>query len=163
MEAANVAAIYPILSTAFVPGAPNPTITIFHMGDRTRELSHRVSLFSKDSLQIRHNALEAARIASNRVLSGSLGKNYHFTTKIYPHHILRENPIAKGAGADRFQKGMKGAFGKTIGTAAQVKSGQELMHIDVDENNIERAKTALERAGKKLPCKYKIEVKKVGA
>jgi large subunit ribosomal protein L10e len=148
---------------AFVPGAPNPKITIFHMGDRTREFSYRVSLFSKQGIQVRHNALEAARIASNKVLSETLGKSYHFTIKIYPHNILRQKTMATGAGADRFSTGMAKPFGKPIGSAARVKSGQEIMYVDVDENNVEKAKVALERAGNKLPCKCAIGVKKVSA
>jgi len=145
----------------FVPGAPHSKITIYHMGDRTREFSHRVGLFSKDPIQIRDASLETARVASNRVLSSNLGKAYHFHIKVHPHHILRENPIAKGAGADRFQKGMKQAFGKTIGSAARVKKDQEIMYVGVDENGIEKAKMALDKAGKKLPCKFKLQVKKV--
>ncbi len=148
---------------AFVSNAPNPKIRIFHMGNKTKEFPYRVSLYVKEGVQIRHNALEAARIVSNRFLNNNLGKSYHFHIKIYPHHILRENPIAKGAGADRFQTGMKHAFGKTIGLAARVKPGQEIMYVDVEENGIEKAKMALHRAGKKLPCKYSLEIRKVGS
>ena len=46
---------------------------------------------------------------------------YFFQLRIYPHHILRENPLAAGAGADRMSTGMKCAFGKPISVAARVK------------------------------------------
>ena len=78
--------------------------------------------------------------------------------KVYPHHILRENPLAAGAGADRFSTGMKASFGKPIGNAARVKKGQVLIELRVGKANIELARTALARATKKLPCSFKVEV-----
>ncbi len=142
---------------SFVKGFPQPKITIFDMGNPKGEFKYKLSLISKDNLQIRHNALEAARVAANKLLS-PLGEAYHFKIKVYPHHILRENPLATGAGADRFQQGMARAFGKPIGTAAQVKKNQEIMFVRVNEEHLERAKEALRRAGHKLPCKFTIKV-----
>ncbi len=76
----------------------------------------------------------------------------------YPHHVLRENPIAAGAGADRMSTGMKKSFGRTIGTAAQVKRGQPLFVVDVNKQNVEVARKALKRASYKLPGTCIIEI-----
>jgi ribosomal protein L16/L10AE len=46
-----------------------------------------------------------------------------------PHHTLRENPLAAGAGADRLSTGMKHSFGKTIGTACQVHKGKVIFEL----------------------------------
>lgn len=77
---------------------------------------------------------------------------------VYPHHVLRENPLAAGAGADRMSMGMQLAFGKPIGRAAQIKKGQTIVTVKVDKQNINVAKNALERFSHKLPCSCSIKV-----
>ena len=45
-------------------------------------------------------ALEAMRITAVRALDASLGReNYHLQVRAYPHHVLRQNKQASGAGA----------------------------------------------------------------
>ena len=78
--------------------------------------------------------------------------------RVYPHHILRENPLAAGAGADRMSTGMKHSFGKSIGIAAQVRKGQTLFQIQVNKEHLDTAKKALKLAGSKLPCSTSIEI-----
>ncbi|MBR9703247.1 50S ribosomal protein L16, partial [Candidatus Woesearchaeota archaeon] len=73
-----------------------------------------------------------------------------------PHHILRENPLASGAGADRMSTGMKMSFGKPIGLAAQVRKGKKIIEISVDPQNVATAKLALKRAASKFPCACRI-------
>jgi len=103
--------------------------------------------------------LESAKQSSNKILEATLGlAGYHLKLKPYPHHVLRENPLASGAGADRFSTGMQKAFGKPLGNAAQVKKGSTIFQISVDKNNIPLAKQALERASKKLPCSCTIQL-----
>ncbi|MCD6547299.1 MAG: 50S ribosomal protein L16 [Nanoarchaeota archaeon] len=146
---------------SYVRGAPYPKIVLFDMGNRSADFPYRVSLISKDNVQIRHNALEAARVAVNKKLSKKVGEaNYYFKVKVYPHHVLRENPLAAGAGADRFQTGMSHSFGKPIGLAAQVKKGQEIMYVDTTEKYVDIAKEALKQAIYKCPMKGHIEVVK---
>ena len=72
--------------------------------------------------------------------------------------MLRENPIAAGAGADRFSTGMQKAFGKPIGIAAQIKRGQVIFQLSIDKANLALGKSALERASKKLPCNCGIQM-----
>ena len=77
----------------------------------------------------------------------------------YPFHILRENPVATGAGADRFSTGMQKSFGKPLGSAAQIKKGQTIFSLSIDKANLELARKALKRAASKLPCHCTIEIK----
>ncbi len=146
---------------SYVRGAPYSKIVMFDMGNRRANFPYRIKLISKNNVQIRHNALESARIAVNKKLSENIGtNNYYFKIKTYPHHVLRENPLAAGAGADRFQTGMSHSFGKPIGLAAQVRKGQEIMYVDTDEKHINAAKKAIKQATYKFPLKAQIEIVK---
>ena len=69
----------------------------------------------------------------------------------YPHHVLRENKQATGAGADRVSQGMRLAFGKAVGTAARVIPGQKIYTCYANPQNIEKVKDALRHGGHKLP------------
>jgi len=66
-----------------------------------------------------------------------------------------------GAHADRLQDGMRGAFGKAIGTAARVKSDQSIIAVDVNEEGLEVAREALKRGEAKLPVTCRIKIEKV--
>jgi large subunit ribosomal protein L10e len=134
---------------------------IFDMGNKTFNFPYRVSLKSKSKMQIRHNALESTRIAVNKMLTDKVGdSNYYFKIKLYPHHVLRENTTASGAGADRFSTGMAHSFGKPIGLAAQIKRGQELMFVDTKIEYLDAVKLALKQATYKCPFKGQIEAAK---
>ena len=102
---------------AFVKGIPGSKISLFDMGTKGKHFGWRVSLVSKEAKQIRHNSLESARMAGQRTLAKLIGvQNFYFKIKTFPHQILRENPIAGGAGADRYSTGMTHAFGKPTST-----------------------------------------------
>jgi len=139
-------------------GFPHMKVIKFDMGDPRREYSAVIRLNSCKSMNVRHNALESARMTSNRLLEKTIGKEYHLRIKVYPFHVLRENPLASGAGADRMSTGMKKSYGKSIGCAARVKEGQTLMELKINEANIKLGKEALSRAAKKFPCSCKIVV-----
>ena len=140
-------------------GFPQMKIVRFDMGNPKGEFDSIVKLNSKRSMNIRHNAFESARMTSNGLLERTLGKEYHLKIKVYPFHVLRENPLAAGAGADRMSTGMKKSFGKPIGSAARIKEGQTLIEVRIDKEHINLAKKALNRASKKLPCSCKIVAK----
>src|SRR3989338_243933 len=134
-------------------GYPNIKITKFDMGNPNGKFDALIKLNALRSMNIRHNALEAARMSSNRLLEKTIGLNsYHFKLKPFPHHVLRENPLAAGAGADRMSTGMKLAYGKTIGAAARVLNGQTIIELRIGKENIKLGKEALLRAAKKVPC-----------
>jgi large subunit ribosomal protein L10e len=127
------------------------------MGNYVKKFPHKVLLVSKADIQLRHNAIESARMACIRLLEGTLGKNgFRFQVRVYPHHILRENPLAAGAGADRMSTGMQRSFGKCIGLAAQVKKGKTIFSVDVDKVNLDTAKRALKSASHKFACQTTI-------
>ena len=138
---------------------PNPRITSFETGNVKKQFPYTLQLNSKVHIQIRDNALESARLTANRFLERNLGtSSYFMKLRKYPHHILRENPIAAGAGADRFSTGMKKAFGKPIGLAARIREGHTIYEVSVNKNGLSVAKAALQRASKKLPCTTAIVV-----
>jgi large subunit ribosomal protein L10e len=145
----------------YVKGVPGIRITFFDMGNPKGDFPIEMSLVAQEAGQIRHNALEAARVAANRVLETKAGKdNYHFKLRVYPHQVLRENPMAVGAGADRISDGMSLAFGRPIGTAARVSAGQKLMTVKVTKEFGRVAKEALRRAMGKLPMPCRLVVEK---
>lgn len=122
------------------------------MGDTKAQFEYRFSLVAQGSVQIRHNALEAARVAANKVLFNALGETgYKIHLRVYPHVILRENRMIATAGADRLQEGMRRAFGKPTGRAARIKTGQAILDIYVNTNALEAAKAALRVGSTKLP------------
>ncbi|RJQ18957.1 50S ribosomal protein L16 [Candidatus Woesearchaeota archaeon] len=121
-----------------------------------------VHLVAGETLQIRDNALESARQVSNRALEKVLAKaGYFIQMRVYPHHILRENPLAAGAGADRLSTGMAHNYGKPIGLAAQIKKGQPIFTVKTNKENVPLARRALKRAMYKLPCHCSVVVKTI--
>jgi len=132
------------------------------MGDPKGSFKYQALLIAQKEAQIRHNALEAARVATNRVLSEKLGNSYLLQVLPYPHVVLRENKMIFGAHADRLQDGMRRAFGKPIGTAARVKSDQPVIMVNVNEDGLEVAKESLKRGSAKLPIPCRIIIEKIG-
>ena len=143
----------------FIKATPNTTVVRYHMGNPKKKYGYRLSLISKADLQIRHNAMESARMVANRLLEATLGKNYHLHLRLYPHHIIRENPLAAGAGADRFSTGMSHAFGKPATTAARIKRGQAMITLDINKQFLDVGRKAIHRAATKLPCSCTLEIK----
>ncbi|MGM5481505.1 MAG: 50S ribosomal protein L16 [Nanobdellota archaeon] len=140
-------------SKAFVRAVPTNKIVKYEMGNLSKEFPYVVRLHSSSDIQIRHNALESARKTANRALDLGIGRtSYKFKFRVYPHHILRNNPLASGAGADRMSTGMQMSFGKPVGVAAQLREGQPIMEVHCNKRGIPAAKKALSRARKKFPC-----------
>ncbi len=144
---------------SYIKVSPHIKISKFDMGADESKFSHKMDLVSKADLQIRHDAIESSRVTATKLLEKTIGeKSFHFKIRIYPHHILRENPLAAGAGADRLSTGMAHSFGKPIGRAAQVKTGQPIISLYIDKNNLELGKKALKRAQYKIPCSCLINI-----
>ena len=90
----------------YIGGVPNNRIHQFHVGNRraaeTGQFSVVVELVANNDCQIRHTALEAARVISNSTIRKQAGaQGYALRVHTYPHHVLRENKQATGAGAER--------------------------------------------------------------
>lgn len=133
-----------------------------YTGGTQENFTVKVHLIPKMDLQIRDSALESARQTSNRTLEGTLGKaGYFFQMRVYPHHILRENPLASGAGADRLSTGMAHNYGKPIGIAARIKKGQPIFTIKTYKEHLPLARRAMKRASYKLPCQCSTLVEEI--
>jgi len=145
----------------YIRKIPGSKIVQFDMGNLTEEFPVKVSLAVKNPTHISHNAIEAARIASNRFMQRKAGRmGYHLKIRVFPHQIVRENPMATGAGADRVQNGMRKSFGKSVSSEAIVKKNQKVLSIDTNKKNFLDAKESLRRAAMKLPVSCKIVVEK---
>lgn len=143
----------------YARGFPPPKIVKFTMGDTKGSFEIEAKLIAMKRAQIRHNSLEAARVATNRILMDKLVNDYLMVVHPYPHMILRENKMIFGAHADRLQQGMRRSFGKAIGTAARVEPGQTLITVRAKASGLETAKESLKRGSAKLsiPCRITVE------
>lgn len=148
-------------SKSYIKTVPQQKVVKFHIGNqkdyREGKHSHSVRLISEEKVHIRDNALEAARMALTKVLDEQALGQYYLAVKVFPHHFLRENKTAAGAGADRMSTGMTQSYGIIIGRAAQVGAGKEVFFISCTNDKIARiARDALEMIKAKIPSKTRI-------
>merc|ERR1712072_756989 len=99
----------PFPKSRFCRGVPDPKIRIYETGkkkipcDEFPAVIHMVSNAGKDF--------------------------FHIRVRPHPYQVLRINKMLSCAGADRLQTGMRGAWGKSYGTAARCHIGQVLLSI----------------------------------
>ncbi len=151
-----------VQSKSYIKTVPFSKIVKFKMGDLKGYASGKypivLKIYSKERVQMRDNALEAARQFLNRFLLDRIGKEFYFEIKVYPHHILRENKMLTGAGADRMQTGMARSFGKTIGRAALISPNKLLFIIGVlNQKHEATARKLISSVKARLPCKVYTE------
>lgn len=147
----------------YIDGAPQPKIVKYVMGNPTDSFECKLELKVLEAAQVRHNALEAGRVAAHKYLSKVVGEDkFTFIVRVYPHQILRENKMMAFAGADRLQEGMRRAFGKPIGLAARVFPGSVLAEVRINKIHLERAKEALRRFKDKVGVTSTIEITELG-
>ena len=152
----------PFVRRKYIHRQPASRIVSYDMGEAGGDFPVELSLIGLEKCQIRHQALEAVRIASNRHLTKTVGrKNYHFRVRVAPLHYLRENKMISGAGADRVQDGMRRAWGKVIGSAARVGRNQPILTVRTNPEHIKQARIALKKAAPKLPTPCKIVFDKI--
>ena len=148
----------PYTRKKYIKGKPQIKIAKFSGGQRA-DYDYCAQLCSSEKVQIRHMAIEAARLSANKKIEQVTGETGYFSTlRIYPHILLRENKMIATAGADRLQEGMRGAFGKAVSLAARVNRGQCIMEVHVKKEHLEVAKKALHGAAVKLPMTPSIKV-----
>lgn len=149
---------------AFVKSRPGKKVIKFDMGDLiggSKQFDLKLTVISKDAAQIRTNAIEAARITSLKRLEKRFGRlGFYYKIMIYPHQVIRENPLAAGAGADRLSTGMKHSFGKIIGTAAKVEIGKPIFELYLPKAYENFGREVLDLASKKLPVKVTVQAEK---
>src|SRR6478752_9000583 len=142
----------PYVRREYIRGKPQIKIARFSSGLATGEYDFKVELLVTEKLQIRHNALEAARLAANKTMAKAGDTSFFSTLRVYPHVILRENKMIATAGADRLQEGMRRAFGKATGLAARIERGDIIYEAYVTSENLELAKRAFRVASSKIGC-----------
>lgn len=144
---------------SYVVGVPFPKTHQYEIGTKG-DYNLTMHAIAKKSVQIRDNSLEAARVVSSKFLEKNLGTSFFLKILLYPHHVIREHAIAQGAGADRFSQGMRKNFGRPIGNAVQIREGQRLMTLRINEENLEIGKKALKKVGLKISTPLRIEIEK---
>jgi large subunit ribosomal protein L10e len=141
----------PLTSKKYAPSAPNSKIARFSTGKARPDYDIKLQLIAKEKVQIRHNALEAARVAINKKMTPVGEENFYIAVRVYPHVIIRENRMISTAGADRLQEGMRKAFGKPSGLAARVDTGSVLFEVSIKRANLAIGREGLKSAASKLP------------
>jgi large subunit ribosomal protein L10e len=147
----------------YITGIPGSQIAQHNMGNLQTDPDDyevEVTLRVEEECQLRHGALESSRLSANRVMLKQVGQeNYKMVLRKFPHHVIRENKQATGAGADRVSDGMRLSFGKIVGTAARIPRNDRLFTIYCDPEDADVAKDALRRAYNKIspPCRVVVE------
>lgn len=151
-----------VKSKSYIKAVPNTKVVKLRMGDlegwRIGKYKTILKIISKTKVQLRDNAIESVRQYLHRFLLESIGKDYYLEVNAYPHHIIRENKMITGAGADRMQTGMAQSFGKCMGRAALIKAGQVLFTIGVNGTKSESsARKLIASAKSKMPPGIRVE------
>jgi large subunit ribosomal protein L10e len=147
----------PTTRKEYEKGSPDVRIARFTSGTPRDDYDLKLRLVSSEKVQIRHFAIEAARVSANKIISADENEEYFLEVKLYPHIILRENKMIATAGADRLQEGMRRAYGKPCALAARVKIGASILDLSIMRERLPTALAALKTAGSKLPKTYKVE------
>lgn len=145
---------------SFIKGVPGNRVTMYDQGNLSGTYKYRIDLIAKSDVNLRHNAIEAMRIATSKKLTDVIGKQgFHLQVRMVPHNVIRENPLATGAGADRISTGMKLSFGRPISRSAQIRKGKVMISVFVNDDGKEIGKLALKKAAYKAPiaCKVMLE------
>src|SRR5919198_593015 len=123
----------PYVRREYISGKPQNKIARFSSGQaKDNYYDYKIELIPTEEIQIRHNALESARLAANKVMAK--------------------------AGADRLQEGMRRAFGKATGLAARVQPGKVIFEAYVTRANLGLAKEGFKVASSKLGCPSSIRI-----
>ncbi|MBA3750357.1 MAG: 50S ribosomal protein L16 [Nitrosopumilus sp.] len=142
----------PYVRREYIRGKPQIKIARFASGQPRNDYDYLLELVVTERIQIRHNSLEAARLAANKTMARVGDMTFFAKLRVFPHVILRENKMIATAGADRLQEGMRRAFGKATGLAARVERGHTIYEAYVTAENLELAKKAFRVASSKIGC-----------
>ncbi|PIN89897.1 50S ribosomal protein L16 [Candidatus Pacearchaeota archaeon CG10_big_fil_rev_8_21_14_0_10_34_76] len=150
-------------SKSYIKQVPHNKIVKYNLGNvdayNQGKLKHVARFIAEERAQIRDNSLEACRLLMNKALEKNVPKQFYLQIKVYPHHILRNNKTAAGAGADRLSSGMKHSFGVIEGRAAMVNAGKELFVVYCENEKVVRfARRVLNMVKSKVPCKGRVVV-----
>ena len=150
----------PYIKSRFCRGVPDAKIRIFDCGAKRMGVDvfpFVAHLVSDEKEQLSACALEAARVACNKYLTKTTGKEgYHIRTRCHPFHVIRQNKMLSCAGADRLSSGMRGSYGKPMEMAARISIGAIIISVRSKDANAEHVIEALRRAKFKFPGRQKI-------
>ena len=91
----------PYVRREYMSGKPQLKIARFSSGQSKQDYDYKLELIVSEKMQIRHNALEAARLAANKSMAQAGDLSFFSRLTVYPHLVLRENKMIATAGADR--------------------------------------------------------------
>lgn len=151
---------------AYIKVVPNNKVVKYNLGNQKAyeagKFPFKLTMTTEEPVQIRDLAIESARMLLTKQLDEHLPGAYYFEVKVHPHHILRNNKTAAGAGADRMSTGMSRSFGDIEGRAALVRAGQALFILYCEnEQGARIVREALRMTKAKLPCKIRIVFEKI--
>lgn len=151
---------------AYIKTVPYSKIVKLTMGDiaafKNKTHRYNVSLISEEGVMIRDTALEATRMLLHKILEEKVPGQYYSAIKIYPHHMIRENKTAAGAGADRVSTGMTQSFGVVIGRMAIVRPEQQILFVScATEDAARKVKDSMSSIKAKLPCRTRVVFEKL--
>lgn len=141
---------------SYIKSMPHRDLNTFRSGLSKNEYNLQVDLVSLYDTIVRDNSIESSRQSLSRHLEKAIPGNYQLIVRSYPHHVVRENKMIAGAGADRLQKGMRQSFGRPTDRAARVRKGGIVFTVRTFKQNTELVVDAMARSKKKLCGTYKI-------
>jgi len=146
---------------SYISSMPHTNLLNFRMGVLKDDYDVEYELVAKRPIQLRDNALEAGRQAANKYLEKTINGKYYFHLRVICHHVIRENKMIAGAGADRLQKGMRASFGRPTDRAARIKAKQAILSIKTYSENERIIKEALRRMKMKISGSWTINKKRL--
>lgn len=141
---------------SYIKAMPHKDLHQFRMGVDKKDYDLVMHLRADGPIILRDNAIESARMSANKLLEKEIMGEYYFIVRVYPHHVIRENKMIAGAGADRLQKGMRRAFGRPVDLAARLVKGSDLFSVYTYKANVQFVAQALERAKRKISGSYSV-------
>lgn len=141
---------------SYIKAMPHKDLHQFRMGTDRPDYDLVMHLRAEEAVILRDNAIESARLTANKHLENNMAGNYFLVVRVYPHHVIRENKMIAGAGADRLQKGMRKSFGRPSDLAARLTKGTMLFSVRTYKANTPHVLTALGRAKRKISGKFSI-------
>lgn len=143
---------------SYIKAMPHKDIHQFRMGAMQDDFDLELNLVSKVGVIIRDNCMESARMAANKYMEKHMVGSFYFVVRVYPHHVIRENKMIAGAGADRLQKGMRKSYGRPSDLAARLHNGTSLFTVYTYKQNEKFVRTAFEHARRKLSGRYRVVI-----
>ncbi len=154
-----------VKSKSYVKTIPPNKLAKYMMGDvegfYTGKYKYTVTLIEEDAIQLRDNAIEAARQLLHRHLENKVKGNYFMLLRAYPHHIVREHKMLTGAGADRMSSGMAHSFGQPTGVSAQIKEGGRVISIFCNKDQVQVVREIMHMARTKIPGKKHVLIEEL--